>query len=89
MDHSLPGLIWALTRLQLQNEALIALLGKERPALRKRVQSELENLQKSPRAAEVYAENKREIEQAADGIWLLQQGISDISPPPEMPGDSG
>jgi hypothetical protein len=67
----------------LQNEALIALLGKERPALRKRIQQELENLQKGPRAAEVYAENRREIEQTADGIWLLQQGISDIGPPPK------
>ncbi|HKO31099.1 MAG TPA: hypothetical protein VJU54_08160 [Nitrospiraceae bacterium] len=85
MDHSLPGLIWVLTRLQLQNEALIALLGKERPGLKKRMEEELENLQESPRAAEVYAEKKREIEQAADGIWLLQQGISDISPPPETP----
>ena len=85
MDHSLPGLIWALTRLQLQNEALIALLGKERPALRQRMQRELKNLQKGPRAAQVYAENKREIEQTADGIWLLQQGISDIPPPHEMP----
>ena len=85
MDHSLPGLIWALTRLQLQNEALIALLGKERPGLKKRMEEELENLQESPRAAEVYAEKKREIEQAADGIWLLQQGISDISPPSETP----
>jgi len=85
MDHSLPGVIWALTRLQLQNEALIALLGKERPALRKRIQQELKNLQNSPRAAEVYAENRREIEQAADGIWLQQLGISDISPPPETP----
>jgi hypothetical protein len=85
MDHSLPGLIWALTRLQLQNEALITLLGKERPALRKRMQQEMENLRKSSRVGEVYAENKREIEQAADGIWLLEQGISDIPPPPETP----
>jgi len=85
MDHSLPGLIWAITRLQLQNEALITLLGKERPALRKRMERELQNLRKTSRVSEVYAENKREIEQTADGIWLVEQGISDISLPPETP----
>lgn len=85
MDHSLPGLIWAITRLQLQNEALITLLGKERPALRKRMERELQNLRKTSRVSEVYAENKREIEQTADGIWLSEQGISDISLPPETP----
>jgi hypothetical protein len=74
-DDSLSSLIWSLTRLQSQCEAVIAALNKIHPGIDALVSAELKNQRESGRILEIGAEVKREFDAVKDWKWLKSQGI--------------
>jgi len=79
MNHTMPGIMWALVRQQIQVEAIISALAIQQPSLPKDIMTQLENLRTSGRVKEIIAEVYEQVNQAADGAWLNRHGISDPS----------
>lgn len=75
MDHSLPGILWGLTRLQVQCEAVIAALDRSQPGFHSLVAEEMKKIWADGRILQIFAENKREVDQASDSMWLKSHGI--------------
>lgn len=82
MDHSLPGIVWALTRLQIQIEAVITVLDALHPGFRQQVGQEIARGRDQGRLGAIGAETKREIEDASDWMWLKGEGIDPEPPKP-------
>jgi hypothetical protein len=79
MNHTMPGIMWALVRQQIQVEAIISALAMQQPSLPEHIMTQLESLRTSGRVKEIIAEVYEQVNQAADGAWLSRHGISDPS----------
>ena len=79
MSHTMPGIMWALVRQQIQVEAIISALAVQQPALPEQIMAQLESLRTSGRVKEIIAEVYEQVNQAADGAWLSRHGIRDPS----------
>ena len=79
MNHTMPGVMWALVRQQIQVEAIISALAVQQPALPEQIMGQLESLRTSGRVKEIIAEVYEQVNQAADGAWLRRHGIRDPS----------
>ena len=79
MNHTMPGIMWALVRQQIQVEAIISALAIEQPSLPEQIMKQLESLRTSGRVKEIIAEVYEQVNQAADGAWLNRHGIRDPS----------
>ena len=84
MNHSMPGIMWALVRQQIQVEAIMSALSIQQPSLPKEIMNQLEGLRTSGRVKEIIAEVYEQVHEAADGAWLKRHGISDPSAPPDL-----
>jgi hypothetical protein len=78
--ESLASLVWCLTRLQLQCEAVIEALEKKEPGFRNLVAEEMKELREQGRILQIAAETKHEIDQVSDWSWLKSHGIDPNSP---------
>lgn len=74
-DDSLAGIVWCLTRLQTQCEAVIMALEKQQPGFQQLVSEELQQIREGARLLQIATENKRELAQVSDWRWLKSQGI--------------
>ena len=74
-DDSVASIVWCLTRLQLQCEAVMLVLEKQQPGFRSLVSEELRQLREQGRVLQVATETKHEIEQISDWSRLKSQGI--------------
>ena len=79
MNHTMPGIMWALVRQQIQVEAIMSALAIQQPSLPKDIMAQLEALRTSGRVKEIIAEVYEQVNEAADGAWLKRHGISDPS----------
>ncbi len=79
MSHTMPGIMWALVRQQIQVEAIISALAVHQPSLPEQIMAQLENLRTSGRVKEIIAEVYEQVNQAEDGAWLSRHGIRDPS----------
>jgi hypothetical protein len=74
-DDSVAGVVWCLTRLHLQLEAVVMALEKLRPGFRNLVTQEQDQLRAQGSLLKFAAENKREVDQVSDWGWLKSEGI--------------
>jgi hypothetical protein len=79
-DHSLAGIVWALSRLQSQCEAVINALERQQPGFHGLVSEELHHIRENGRILEIGLENRREIEGVSDWSWLKSNRLDPDSP---------
>ncbi len=74
-NDSQATLVWCLTRLQLQCEAVIKALEMKDPGFRQSVAEHMNLLRAEGRLLQIAAETKHEMDQVSDWSWLKSQGI--------------
>jgi hypothetical protein len=77
---SLASMLWSITRLQLQYEAVIAALEKKEPGFYHLVAEEMKQIQEQGRLLQIAVEIKHEIDQVSEWTWLKAQGIKPDTP---------
>jgi hypothetical protein len=71
----MSGIVWALTRLQAQCDAIVAALDRVQPGFYQVYVDEVMRIRSDGRLVRAFAETQREIAQASDWTWLKSQGI--------------